>query len=144
MTSVCTLDADSSTNPSNAPNDFSDPFDVSSDTNVSFYYSIEGDRSKRVCGRSLSADAARLARQLAHPSLQSQTAELQDVVRLCQKLLQSMGTGGKKHGDAHEKVSNKAARREWELMAILLDRVFLVVYCLLTTAMFAYIYGSIV
>ena len=69
--------------------------------------------------------------------------ELQEVVRLCRSILVCM-KAGKKHTDAHEKSSNKAARREWELMAVFLDRVFLLVFCLLTCAMFGYIYGSIV
>lgn len=126
-------------------NTMSDPLDISSDTAVSFYYSIEGDRSKRVCYRPQSADASQLA-QLAYPLLQQQQqqpSELQEVVRLCRSILVCM-KAGKKHTDAHEKSSNKAARREWELMAVFLDRVFLLVFCLLTCAMFGYIYGSIV
>ena len=127
----------------------SDQLDISSDTAVSFYYSIEGDRSKRVCYRPQSADASQLAR-LAYPllqqqqqQLQQQPSELREVVRLCRSILVCM-KAGKKHTDAHEKSSNKAARREWELMAVFLDRVFLLVFCLLTCAMFGYIYGSIV
>ena len=143
MSSVVTIEDYPAPNAHNTTTDaMSDPLDISSDTAVSFYYSIEGDRSKRVCYRPLSADASQLA-QLAYPLLQQQPSELQEVVRLCRNILVCM-KAGKKHTDAHEKSSNKAARREWELMAIFLDRVFLLVFCLLTCAMFGYIYGSIV
>ena len=139
------------------------PFDVSNDTEVSFYYSIEGDRSRRVSYRPLSADCTRLS-HLVHPSLRHRggvgevgegegegSGGLQEAVAVCREILDCM-RAGKKHGGgggcgadaAHEKASSKAARREWELMAILLDRIFLIVFFLLTLGMSAYVYGSIV
>lgn len=111
--------------------------DVSSDSDVSYYYSIEGDRSKRVCYRPLSSESTRLAQLMQHGQV-----ELHEVMTVCRQILHVMKDASTR-GDRHDSVSDKMARKEWELMALFMDRVFLIVFCLLTLTMFIYVYASI-
>ncbi|KAK7501576.1 hypothetical protein BaRGS_00007007 [Batillaria attramentaria] len=79
-------------------------------------------------------DSANLA-----PTMSNDFQQLLDINR---QILDCM-KGGKTRGDGQEKNTHKMARREWELMAMLLDRIFLITFCILSLATFTYIYAAI-
>ncbi|XP_076465789.1 uncharacterized protein LOC143297366 [Babylonia areolata] len=66
--------------------------------------------------------------------------ELREMVAVSRQILDCMRSDKKHQGGPGKKM----ARREWELMAQLLDRIFLLVFFILTGAMFCYVYASIV
>ncbi|KAL8566509.1 hypothetical protein ACOMHN_012327 [Nucella lapillus] len=78
------------------------------------------------------------------PPPTSPPPELEEIMDLCRKILGCMKGEKKPPADPQEKLTKKMSRREWEMMAQLLDRVFLLVFTLLTVVMFAYVYGTIV